>query len=104
VPGESCEAGESGPSRGVHHSPTTNSGPNSIALLIEELKKAPATLRLSYVADVEPEALVERRLDSLKAQISDAWKELDCCYELVIEPEIQWRLGKPAEQPRRVEE
>ncbi|MDH5621043.1 MAG: hypothetical protein OEY74_03095, partial [Gammaproteobacteria bacterium] len=75
-----------------------------IALLIDELKKAPATLRLSYVADVEPEALVERRLDSLKSQIADAWKALDCCYELVIEPEIQWRLGKPAEQPRRVEE
>jgi len=75
-----------------------------IALLIDELKKAPATLRLSYVADVEPEALVERRLDSLKGQIADAWKALDCCYELVIEPEIQWRLGKPAEQPRRVEE
>ncbi|MCJ7592811.1 MAG: hypothetical protein MUO51_15810, partial [Woeseiaceae bacterium] len=75
-----------------------------IAMLIEELQKAPATLRLSYAADVEPEALVERRLESLKAQIADAWKELDCCYELVIEPEIQWRLGKPAEQPRRVEE
>ncbi len=75
-----------------------------IALLIDELKKAPATLRLSYVADVESEALVERRLGSLKSQITDAWEELDCCYELVIEPEIHWRLGKPAEQPRRAEQ
>ena len=75
-----------------------------IALLIDELKKAPATLRLSYVADVESEALVEKRLESLKLQITDAWQELDCCYELVIEPEIHWRLGKPAEQPRRAEQ
>ena len=75
-----------------------------IDMLIEELQKAPATLRLSYVADVEPEALVEQRLNSLKSQIRNAWEELDCCYELVIEPEIHWRLGKPAEQPRRVEQ
>ena len=71
-----------------------------IDLLIDELKKAPAILRLSYVADVEPEALVEQRLQSLKTQIGDAWEELNCCYELVIEPEIHWRLGKPAAQPR----
>ena len=73
------------------------------ALLIEELQKAPAILRLSYVADVEPEALVEQRLKSLKSQISDAWEELNCCYDLVIEPEIHWRLGKPAAQPREGE-
>ena len=72
-----------------------------IAMLIEELQKAPATLRLSYVADVESEALVEQRLDSLKSRITDAWEELGCCYELVIEPEIHWRLGEPARQPRR---
>jgi len=71
-----------------------------IELLIDELKKAPAILRLSYVADVEPEALVEKRLQSLKTQIGDAWEELNCCYELIIEPEIHWRLGKPAAQPR----
>lgn len=74
-----------------------------IALLIDELKKAPAILRLSYVADVEPEALVEKRLQSLKTQIGDAWEELNCCYELTIEPEIHWRLGKPAAQPREGE-
>ena len=74
-----------------------------IDMLIEELQKAPAILRLSYVADVEPEALVEQRLESLKSQISDAWEELNCCYELIIEPEIHWRLGKPAAQPREGE-
>ena len=75
-----------------------------IDLLIDELKNAPAILRLSYVADVEPEALVEQRLQSLKTQIGDAWEELNCCYELVIEPEIHWRLGKPAAQPREGEQ
>jgi len=74
-----------------------------IDLLIDELKKAPAILRLSYVADVEPEALVEKRLQSLKTRIGEAWEELNCCYELTIEPEIHWRLGKPAAQPREGE-
>jgi uncharacterized repeat protein (TIGR01451 family) len=73
-----------------------------IDMLLEELQKAPATLRLSYVADVEAEALVEQRLDLLKDQISDAWEQLDCCYELIIEPEIHWRLGGPAKQRQGV--
>ncbi len=69
-----------------------------IGLLIDELQKGPAVLRLSYVADVEAEALVERRLDSLKKQIMTAWQNLNCCYELVIEPEIYWRLGAPPDK------
>ena len=73
-----------------------------IGLLLEELQKAPATLRLSYVADVEPEALVEQRLDILKSQISSAWEEIGCCYELVIEPEIHWRLGGPVKRQQGV--
>ncbi len=71
-----------------------------VGMLLEELQKAPAILRLSYVADVEPEALVEERLSSLKSEISNAWEELNCCYELVIEPEIHWRLGGPVIKPR----
>ncbi len=66
-----------------------------IDMLLEELQRGPAILRLSYVADVEPEALVEKRLKLLKNEIQDAWQELNCCYELVIEPEIFWRLGEP---------
>ena len=62
---------------------------------VEELKKNPAVLRLSYVADVEDEALVERRLEAVKNTIMTTWKEMDCCYELVIEPEIFWRRGGP---------
>ncbi|HNP62306.1 MAG TPA: SdrD B-like domain-containing protein [Woeseiaceae bacterium] len=75
-----------------------------ISTLILELQTAPATLRLSYVADVESEALVEQRLESLKSRIATEWEEHGCCYELVIEPEIHWRLGKPAKQPRGVEQ
>jgi hypothetical protein len=66
-----------------------------INLLLEELQKGPAVLRLSYVADVEAESLVQRRLHALKDEIMVAWKELNCCYKLVIEPEVFWRLGAP---------
>ena len=72
-----------------------------IGLLLEELKKAPAVLRLSYVADVEKESLVEHRIDAVKEQIMTAWEDQNCCYELVIEPEVFWRLGAPADKPRR---
>jgi uncharacterized repeat protein (TIGR01451 family) len=64
-------------------------------LLMEELQRGPAVLRLSYVADVEAESLVQRRLDMLKDEIMVAWQKLNCCYELVVEPEIFWRLGSP---------
>ena len=66
-------------------------------MLIEELQRSPATLRLSYVADVEDASLVERRLETLKGEIMTAWQDLNCCYELVIEPEIFWRLGEAAD-------
>jgi uncharacterized repeat protein (TIGR01451 family)/fimbrial isopeptide formation D2 family protein len=66
-----------------------------INVLLEELQKAPSVLRLSYVADVEDESLVNRRIDGLKNDIMSAWKDLDGQYELVVEPEIFWRLGGP---------
>jgi uncharacterized repeat protein (TIGR01451 family)/fimbrial isopeptide formation D2 family protein len=69
-------------------------------LLLEELQRGPAVLRLSYVADLESAGLVERRLDTLKKRIMDRWLELDCCYELEIEPEVHWRLGGPVKQRR----
>ncbi len=71
-----------------------------VDLLLSELQKAPAVLRLSYVADIETEALVERRLEVLKEQIMTTWENLNCCYELVIEPEIYWRLGGPPNKPK----
>ena len=72
-----------------------------IKLLLDELQKGPAVLRLSYLADVEDEALVERRLDMLKGEIMSAWTELNCCYQLEVEPEIFWRRGSPADISRR---
>jgi uncharacterized repeat protein (TIGR01451 family) len=69
-------------------------------LLLTELKKAPAVLHLSYAADLEDPKLVEQRVATVKHQIETAWTELDCCYRLVIEPEVFWRLGKPPDRPR----
>ncbi|NIM02127.1 MAG: hypothetical protein GTN89_15395, partial [Acidobacteria bacterium] len=37
-----------------------------LGLLLEELQKGPAVLRLSYVADVEAESLVEKRLETIE--------------------------------------
>ena len=71
-----------------------------VGLLLDELEKGPAVLRLSYVADLESESLVNRRLESLKRRIMNSWREKNCCYELVIEPEVHWRLGGPVKQPR----
>jgi hypothetical protein len=68
-----------------------------VGLLLAELQKGPAVLRISYLADVEDEALVEQRLDRLKGDIMQAWEELACCYELVVEPEIFWRRGEAPE-------
>jgi uncharacterized repeat protein (TIGR01451 family)/fimbrial isopeptide formation D2 family protein len=69
-----------------------------LGLLLRELQKAPATLRLSYLADVEDADLVNRRIEALRKQISESWEALDCCYQLTIEPEVFWRLGAPPEQ------
>jgi uncharacterized repeat protein (TIGR01451 family) len=71
-----------------------------IELLLTELRKAPSVLRLAYVADVESERLVKRRLEALKEQVMNAWKDDGADYELVIEPEIFWRLGEPPGQPK----
>jgi hypothetical protein len=66
-----------------------------IALLLEELKKAPSILRLSYLADVERESLVQNRLEALKKIISKEWKQSGGSYGLAIETEIFWRRGAP---------
>jgi large repetitive protein len=69
-----------------------------LPLLLTELKKAPAVLRLSYLADVENAELVERRLNAVKGAITQAWRELDCCYDLTVETQVFWRLGGPPQQ------
>jgi hypothetical protein len=66
-----------------------------IAQLLEELKKAPSVLRLSYLADVEGESLVRERLDALKQEITKGWNRSDGGYRLDIETEVFWRRGAP---------
>jgi uncharacterized repeat protein (TIGR01451 family) len=67
-----------------------------IALLLDELEKAPGILRLSYVADVEDEGLVEDRLAAIQKLIDEAW-DARGGDELTIEPEVFWRRGAPLE-------
>ena len=73
-------------------------------LLLAELRKAPSVLRLSYLADVEDEQLVQRRLKVVKQQILDAWKAApmgdDTSYALEVEPEVFWRRGGPTKPAR----
>jgi hypothetical protein len=68
-------------------------------LLMQELRKAPAVLRLSYVADTEDEALVKRRMDTIKRQLTERWSATNDSSALTIEPEVFWRRGAPAKQP-----
>ncbi len=68
-------------------------------LLLEELRKAPAVLRLSYVADTEDAALVKRRVEAVKRQVTEAWGAANDNYVLTIEPEVFWRRGAPPKQP-----
>jgi len=75
-----------------------------IIVLLNELSKAPAVLRLAYVADVESESLVNKRLESLKQLIMTEWEEQSFGYKLVVEPEVFWRLGGPPDSPREVRE
>jgi uncharacterized repeat protein (TIGR01451 family)/fimbrial isopeptide formation D2 family protein len=66
-----------------------------ITQLLEELKKSPSVLRLSYLGDVERKGLVKDRLDALKKEIIRQWKESGGGYRLAIETEIFWRRGAP---------
>jgi hypothetical protein len=70
-------------------------------LLLEELRKAPSVLRLSYIADTEDAALVDQRMQAIKRQLTEAWgrsKDKDN-YALTIEPEVFWRRGAPVKRP-----
>ena len=66
-----------------------------IDILLTELRKAPSVLRLSYLGDVEDEALVMRRLTALKQTLANLWKAENRGYPLTIETEIYWRRGAP---------
>jgi uncharacterized repeat protein (TIGR01451 family) len=64
-------------------------------MLLEELRKAPAILRLSYVADTEDAALVKQRVEAVKRQLTEALGAANDGYGLTIEPEVFWRRGAP---------
>ncbi|HEV7445928.1 MAG TPA: SdrD B-like domain-containing protein [Steroidobacteraceae bacterium] len=66
-----------------------------VDVLLGELRKAPSVLRLSYVADTEDAALVERRVQALKRQLTESWDAEKDPYVLTIEPEVFWRRGAP---------
>jgi len=68
-------------------------------LLLAELRKSRSVLHLSYLGDVEDKQLVERRLEAVAKTISDAWRAMNCCYELTIEREVFWLRGSPPKEP-----
>jgi uncharacterized repeat protein (TIGR01451 family) len=68
-------------------------------LLLAELRKSRSVLHLSYLADVEDKPLVDRRLESVAQTIRDAWRAMNCCYELTIEREVFWLRGSPPRDP-----
>jgi uncharacterized repeat protein (TIGR01451 family) len=70
-----------------------------VDLLLAELRKSQSVLRLSYVADVEDKALVDRRLEVVAKTIRDGWRAQNCCYELTIEREVFWLRGGPPKEP-----
>jgi hypothetical protein len=63
--------------------------------LLEELRKGPSVLRLSYLGDVEPKGLALKRLEALKKEITSRWKQSGAGYQLTIETEFFWRRGAP---------
>jgi fimbrial isopeptide formation D2 family protein/uncharacterized repeat protein (TIGR01451 family) len=68
-------------------------------LLLAELRKGRSILHLSYLADVEDKQLVDRRLEAVDHTITDAWRAMNCCYELTIEREVYWLRGDPPKEP-----
>ncbi len=66
-----------------------------IPQLLAELKKAPAVLRLSYLADIEDEELVQARLEALKKEVAKQWVLSAGGYRLDIETEVFWRRSGP---------
>jgi large repetitive protein len=69
-----------------------------IVLLLAELKKAASVLRLSYLAEAEDQSLVNERLNVVKREISQLWKQQKENYDLNIETEVFWRTGSPPEK------
>jgi hypothetical protein len=67
-----------------------------IELLLDVLRRAPAVLRLTYLADLEDPRLVDRRVGAMKKELVSLWASQDGGYPLVIEHEVFWRRGAAA--------
>ena len=67
-------------------------------LLLEELAKAPAILRLTYLADLEDPQLVKARVKVVRKEIVKRWRALDADYRLELEHDVFWRRGAPAKK------
>ena len=65
--------------------------------VIEELRGEPSILRISYLGERESADLAEARLKLVYETVQQKWFELQCCYNLEIEIETYWRLGRPGE-------
>lgn len=70
-----------------------------LPLLVAELKKGPAVLRVAYMGETEEPALVTARVKALKQEIARRWSEARHPFELTLETEVFWRTGAPP--PRR---
>jgi hypothetical protein len=84
---------------GVFEPGTTEMRPQwkpRIGMLLSELRKAPALLRISYLADVEDPKLVKERTEAVKREIADRWEQGN--YQLTVETEIFWRRGGPPDR------
>lgn len=66
-----------------------------LPLLLATLKRAPALLRLAYLAEAEDEALVQRRVKAVRQLLATEWAQAGNPYELAIETEVFWRTGAP---------
>src|SRR3989442_741356 len=64
-------------------------------VLVEELRKAPAVLRLSYVADTEDAALVKQSVEAFKRLLTQAWGAANSSDVLTLQPEGFWRRRAP---------
>lgn len=66
-----------------------------LELLLGELRKSASVLRLSYLAETESESLVKERLELVKRELIQAWKQQAGPYDLSVETEVFWRMGGP---------
>jgi uncharacterized repeat protein (TIGR01451 family) len=71
-----------------------------LGLLVDELAKRPATLRLAYLGDVEPAALVDQRLAAVEQEIVRRWEANEEAPDLEVETEVYWRRGVPGDRSR----